>query len=394
MARPLVVIACQSIDFFGDAAVCLRLAQGLLARGAQVRVLADARALQQLKAMQPDCAEEGVDGFVPGKALGYWAFQTLAQPGHGLPVHRADLFLEAFQLQPPRVVLSQLAQSTARYLVDYLAMEDWTSDCQGLRAPDPQSAHMTRVWLAPSLRPDGPGLIQGNRAEALAEWSQVQRQAVRRSMVGDCDEAAVLLVFAYCYPDVQLLDFQRVLDQALAEVKRDFMDTVDTETRRDLARFERVVVFEPSPTLDSRLLSQQAFDQCMAAADLALVRGEDSLGSALFCASRFRLPFAWQPYRQEAGAHLQKLDAWLAQSSQHASEDPIRQGWSALHHGLSPDSLAPASTMDWLPTLRLLLLHWRAFRDFCQSVGLAHYKQPSFEESLLRHWSGTAQDSR
>lgn len=402
MARPFVVIACQSIDFFGDAAVCLRLAQGLVARGAQVRILADTRALNHLEGMEPCYAQEGINGFDKDAALGYWAFDTLAQAGHGLPLHRTDLFLEAFQMQPPRVVLSQLPQSTVRYLVDYLAIEDWTSSCQGLLAPDPQSAQTPRIWLTPSLRPEGPGLIQGDRAVVFASWSQAQRRAVRRSMVGDYDEASVLLVFAYCYADTNLMDFQSALDQALEEVKRDCINTVDTETRRALLGFERVVVFEPSQTGDSCFLNQQAFDQCMAAADLSLVRGEDSLGSAFFCASRFRLPFAWQPYRQEAGAHLQKLHAWLAQSSQHGpkhfsqnnARDPITQVWSQLHRGLSPEPLEPAGSTDWLAILRPLLMHWQAFCDFCQLVGQTHYGQPSFEESLLRHWSGKPQDSR
>ena len=256
MARPFVVIACQSIDFFGDAAVCLRLAQGLVARGAQVRILADTRALNHLEGMEPCYAQEGINGFDKDAALGYWAFDTLAQAGHGLPLHRTDLFLEAFQMQPPRVVLSQLPQSTVRYLVDYLAIEDWTSSCQGLLAPDPQSAQASRTWLTPSLRPEGPGLIQGNRAAVLASWSQAKRQSVRRSMVGDYDEASVLLVFAYCYADTNVLDFQRAFDQALEGVKRNLINAVDTETRRALIGFERVVVFEPSQAGDSCFSSQ------------------------------------------------------------------------------------------------------------------------------------------
>jgi hypothetical protein len=137
LKAPLVLIACQSVDFFGDAAVCLRLAQGLVARGAQVRIIADPRALAHLQKMAPACAWEPPQGFVATSALAYWAIDNLCTPGHGLPLQRADLLLEAFQMQVPQAIFEQLPEATLRYLVDYLALEEWTAAASGCLRPTP-----------------------------------------------------------------------------------------------------------------------------------------------------------------------------------------------------------------------------------------------------------------
>ena len=186
LKAPLVLIACRSVDFFGDAAVCLRLAQGLVARGAQVRILADPRALAHLQSMAPACAWEQPQGFVATSALAYWAMDDLCRPDHGLPLQRADVLLEAFQVEIPQAIFNQLPQATLRYLVDYLALEEWTTDCQWMAAPDPVYPKKPRYWLAPSLRQDGPGVIQGQWPAGGGTGFQANRQALRRSMIKRC----------------------------------------------------------------------------------------------------------------------------------------------------------------------------------------------------------------
>ena len=126
----------------------------------------------------------------------------------------------------------------------------------------------------------------------------------------------------------------------------------------------------------------------MAASDLALVRGEDSFGTALFYASQQGLPFVWQPYRQADDAHLKKLDAWLAQAAQ-----PL-PGWSQLHRYFSPASSHPESQSDLTEILRALLTNWQAVQDACKSLGQAQFQRTSFEESLLTHWRSNRQQTR
>ena len=401
---PLVLIACRSVDFFGDAAVCLRLAQGLVARGAQVRILADPRALAHLQNMAPACSWEPPQGFVATSALAYWAIDDLCTPGHGLPLQRADLLLEAFQMQVPQALFEQLPEATLRYLVDYLALEEWTADCQWMPAPDPVYSKKPRYWLAPSLRRDGPGLIQGQRSATGGALSQTNRQALRRSMMKRCEQAlgadrgpgwdrqkdddeTVFLVFAYCYPNTPLPEFAQSLARALGQL-REGGEGAENQAQaglpQALIRAQRVLIFEPHHLApagpDTGLLSQHEFDQCMAVSDLALVRGEDSFGTALFYASQWGLPFVWQPYRQADDAHLRKLDAWLAQATQ-----PL-PGWSQLHRYFSPAGSHPESQSDLTEMLRALLANWQAVQDVCKSLGQAQFQRPSFEESLLRHW--------
>jgi uncharacterized repeat protein (TIGR03837 family) len=405
----LVLIACRSVDFFGDAAVCLRLAQGLVARGAQVRILADPRALAHLQKMAPACALEPPQGFVATSALAYWAIDDLCTPGHGLPLQGADLLLEAFQMQVPQAIFEQLPEATLRYLVDYLALEDWTADCQWMSAPDPVYPKKPRYWLAPSLRQDGPGVIQGQRPAAGGTGFQANRQALRRSMMKRCEQAlgadpgpgrdrqkdddeTVFLVFAYCYPSTPLPEFAQSLSCALRQLSAGGGNWAQEGLPQALIRAQRVLVFEPhhrAPAApDAGLLSQHEFDQCMAVSDLALVRGEDSFGTALFYASQWGLPFVWQPYRQADDAHLRKLDAWLAQAALSIPD------WSRLHRYFSPAGSHPESQSDLTEMLRALLANWQAVQDVCKSLGQAQFQRPSFEESLLRHWHAKRLESR
>ncbi len=55
-------------------------------------------------------------------------------------------------------------------------------------------------------------------------------------------------------------------------------------------------------------LEQDDYDRLLWSCDLNLVRGEDSWIRAHWAGR----PMAWQPYPQADGAHLRKLDAWLA----------------------------------------------------------------------------------
>jgi uncharacterized repeat protein (TIGR03837 family) len=404
----LVLIACQAVDFFGDAAVCLRLAQGLVARGAQVRILADPRALAHLQKMAPACAWEPPQGFVATSALAYWAIDDLCTPGHGLPLQRADLLLEAFQMQAPHAIFEQLPEATLRYLVDYLALEEWTADCQWMPAPDPVYPKKPRYWLAPSLRGDGPGLIQGKRSATGGALSQTNRQALRRSMIKRCEQAlsadrrssrdqheedeAVFLVFAYCYPNTPLPEFAQSLSCALRQLSAGGGNRAQEGLPQALIRAQRVLIFEPHHPApagpDAGFLSQYEFDQCMAVSDLALVRGEDSFGTALFYASQQGLPFVWQPYRQADDAQLTKLDAWLAQAAQSMPD------WSRLHRYFSPAGSHPESQSDLTEMLRALLTNWQAVQDVCKSLGQAQFQRPSFEESLLRHWQAKRLEGR
>lgn len=402
LKRPLILIACQSVDFYGDAAVCLRLAQGLVLHGAQVRILAEPNALAHLQAMAPELALESPQGFVHTRALAYWAMEDLGLTGHGLPLPNVDLLLEAFHATLPRAIADQLPDTLPRYLVDYLALEQWTADCQWLAAPDPAFPQRPRYWAAPSLRPDGPGLIQGVRSAEAGLFSRADRRALRYNILQRCghglaegpyfvaqgvengpdvagDDDAVFLVFAYCYPDVPLSEFESSLSHALEEM-----------AERTGRQAQRLLIVEPQcvSNATTRLLSQREFDQCIAACDLALVRGEDSLGTALFCASQWGTPFVWQPYRQANDAHLSKLDAWLQQGGQFIPE------WEQLHRYFSPSTSGSRRRSNLPESLRALLFNWQAVEDLCQSLGRAQFARPSFEESLLGHWQGQRYESR
>jgi len=59
-------------------------------------------------------------------------------------------------------------------------------------------------------------------------------------------------------------------------------------------------------------VTQDEFDIALQACDLNFVRGEDSFVRAHWAAaSRWQVPFVWQPYRQDDNAHADKLNGWL-----------------------------------------------------------------------------------
>jgi uncharacterized repeat protein (TIGR03837 family) len=70
-------------------------------------------------------------------------------------------------------------------------------------------------------------------------------------------------------------------------------------------------------------LPQDRYDELLWACDLNFVRGEDSFVRAQWAAK----PFVWQIYPQAEGAHLAKLEAFLAM---HPAGAALRPFWHGL----------------------------------------------------------------
>jgi uncharacterized repeat protein (TIGR03837 family) len=75
---------------------------------------------------------------------------------------------------------------------------------------------------------------------------------------------------------------------------------------------------------ESPFVDQNDFDRLLWGSDLNAVRGEDSLVRAIWAGK----PLLWQIYQQDAGAHMQKLAAWLRASPYTLDIHELMAAWN------------------------------------------------------------------
>lgn len=319
MASPnksAVHLFCTVVDNYGDAGVCLRLARHYARKGAQTTLVIDKPEL--IDQMMPNWRSEprlsvqitapDLHDYFKGQSRSGCSEGSGSGLGSGA-VESYDLtVIEAFQFDAPqdyRIALEELHASGAtiqRIALDYLATEPWAASHQGLMSPDldvkraladrgltvdPTGPAATRQWFAPSFDGHGFPLIRSDFIEASEARRAHMRVRLGASRPDD------FLVMAFGYPDAPW----EALKQAL---KRHGLPP----------GFKQAVFWHPK----GLELTQDEFDIALQACDLNFVRGEDSFVRAHWAAaSRWQVPFVWQPYRQDGQAHADKLRAWLAQ---------------------------------------------------------------------------------
>nr|UOZ96653.1 hypothetical protein NCPCFENI_00549 [Cupriavidus sp.] len=398
---PSVVMFCKVIDNFGDIGVCLRLALGLIDRGCAVTLVTD----------RPDLAGR-MDPTAEVKVL---EWDTAAVNPHSVDLTEDMLVIEAFQVTPPLLFLQACPPKLHRICLDYLATEAWAEGLQGMPAPDPAFTAHSRIWLAPSFSGSGPGLIRGRWEEIDTETRAVMRGRLiaygsdrgmpyqeghggaqplpRVAAANEQDTSRVFLVLVFGYEDAPW--------DALAQVMAGKGLSGESLTGCGLPEgFDRICFVKPLG-LD---FSQREFDAVLQSCDLNFVRGEDSFVRAHYAAvGRWQVPFVWQPYRQAAGAHLDKLAAWqqhlihaeelrwastqqvssLAAGRRHSLGD-VWQSWLGLEAFFNPvpDASAPlvAPTSSAAP--------WPLARPVC----LASQEHSELPTPLLRSWQQLQQN--
>ena len=408
---PQVVIFCKVIDNFGDIGVCLRLARGLIDRACQVTLVTD----------RPDLASR-MDPVAEVKVVSWDA--VAASPGC-LDVTKDMLVVEAFQATPPLSFLQACPTKLSRVCLDYLATEAWADGLQWMPAPDPAFPSHSRIWMAPSFSSNGPGLIRGRWEEIDAKT----RLAMRRRLMSNrsdgaafalpeacgnrddhvqmgssstdgCDSVNFFLILAFGYDDAPW--------GALAEAIE----------RQGLPEgFDRVCFVKPA----GLAYSHSEFDAVLQSCDLNFVRGEDSFVRAHFAAAgRWRVPFVWQPYRQEGDTHQQKLYAWQQSILKINGEfdhpvsvvdagkaQPYWNAWLGVESFFNPVSVRSTGGQDaasvgerqWAPDRQnpvacameddfavcwaLLISHWTSFLPAFSSACQALIGDRALEDSLL-----------
>ena len=341
-------VFCRVVDNYGDAGVCWRLARQLVrehglavtlwidrpATLARLAPALDADAtLQQLDGVTVRPLDPSGVGFDPGDVV-------IEGFGCGLPAEYLDA-MEARERPPLWINL------------EYLSAEPWVDGVHGLASQHPQR-RLTRYFWFPGFTAKTGGLIREAGLFDARDAAERERlhthpasgEAADAARPGSgAPAAAALAIVLFCYPNRALPAlFERwscgarpvrcVVPHGIAsaEIAGWLGQTVPPAPQR-LARGRLTLLLRPFE-------SQDAFDRTLWAADVNIVRGEDSFVRAQWAAK----PFVWQPYPQEGDAQTAKLEAFLARYAPDPS-DPAQQAQRRLMRAFDaadPDAVALA----------------------------------------------------
>lgn len=300
-------VFCRVIDNHGDLGVCWRLCRGLAARGAAVRLWCDDA--QALAWMAPESC--------PGVTVLPWRDPL---PGEA----PADVVIEAFGCDPPAAYVHRMAQREVPPVwinLEYLSAEDYVARSHGL--PSPQMSGpgrgLTKWFFYPGFTPGTGGLLREDTwLRTLQAEAPQDRFAFLTTLAAGVDPTRRRLSL-FCYEAAPLAGLLTALGGG----------PVDVLLCPGPAREALAAQCAAHPQVQTHALpwlTQDDYDRLLWACDANVVRGEDSFVRAQWAG----VPFVWQIYRQDGGAHLHKLQAFLNQFL--ADADPaVRDGVTALH---------------------------------------------------------------
>ncbi len=304
-------IFCRVVDNYGDAGVTWRLARQLAAEhGLDVTLWIDALAV--LARIAPEIDRTRDDQREAGVRV-----RELTDP---LPprFEVPAAVIEAFGCKLPETYIDAMAARhplPAWIVLEHLSAEPWVDSTHGLPSPHPQRA-LPRRFFFPGFTPSSGGLPRelgllatrdAFRAGANAAASLWQRLGVPPA------SAEALTVSLFCYSNramPSLLDHWALGAQPVRVVVPEGVASADLDAwAGPSARRPGTALRRGQVTLVTLpFAAQDDFDRILWSCDVNFVRGEDSFVRAQWAAR----PFVWHAYRQSEGAHVAKLDAFLA----------------------------------------------------------------------------------
>ncbi len=287
---------CRVIDNFGDIGVCWRLAAELGRRGLAVRLWTD--------------DSSALAWMAPAGAPGVQVLAWTASPPDLAP---GGVVIEAFGCAPPERFVARMAAAQPRPVwinLEYLSAEPYVARSHGLASPQfsGPGAGLSKWFFYPGFTAATGGLLQCSAGPAGTEAQDTDAPAAAaRAWVAAQGWAAVpgeQAFTVFCYDNPALPALLRAL-----ATQATLLRLPPGPARAQLRALQQASALPPALRLiDLPYLPQPDFDRLLAAADLNLVRGEDSFVRAQCAASA---PFVWQIYPQHDGAHGAKLEAFL-----------------------------------------------------------------------------------
>jgi uncharacterized repeat protein (TIGR03837 family) len=300
-----IVIWCQVVDHFGDAAVCWRLATNLAAALARDNssspevVLAIDRP-EVLRQLVPELSPIFNPPPLHGVQVVDWTF----------PAAEVGVMISTFGCRLPDRVLESMGEQQPPPVwinLEHLTPQSWTGSCHALASPNRING-LDEIFFFPGFDSSTGGLLR--EPDLLQERDGFQADPGERDRflaelgVQKADRS-LPSVLVFGYPDAPI----NALIEALANGPPMLLllpsGAAPTTRQRNL----RIHAFS--------WVAQRDFDRLLWSCMAAFVRGEDSLVRAHWAA----IPFIWQPYRQADQSHRAQLEAWLARWQTFLSED-------------------------------------------------------------------------
>ncbi len=310
-------VFCRIVDNHGDIGICWRLSQQLASEhGLSVRLLVDdMRAAKNIiPQLDPTIEQQSIAGVT-----------VCAWPdGSILP---AANVLETLSCGLPRTYLEKMVLQQAHWMnLEYLSAEDWVSSFHGKPSPQAQLP-ITRHFFFPGFELNTGGLIR--EAPLLKQrkaFIKNAREQERFWQTLGCEhpiahDPASLRISLFCYPQANIKNLLESLQRLNQAVTLFFPASQLNSANSLFPDFEkqdgqRLIKGKLSVQL-LPFLSQADYDRLLWSCDLNFVRGEDSWVRAIWAGQ----PFIWQPYLQDEGTHLKKMQAFLKRYTQHASPE-------------------------------------------------------------------------
>jgi len=327
-------IFCRVIDNFGDAGVCLRLANELSARGQSVKLWIDRPEI--LDWMAPDAT--------PRMEVVHWQVDDQDSPGEFQEDNFADVVIEAFGCEIPPIYQMKIASEARKYKqltqwinLEYLSAQDYAQQNHQLLSPvlfgPGEGAH--KWFFYPGFTPRTGGLILEEHIRSKVQQTQHigpnSHSTSQLTPIANFSHSRAFSIGLFCYPDAPLDSLINGLRSIHAQNGCDytlFIPSGDTQgVVQGVLKGEGVVESHGGGVNISNLtyLTQTQFDEMLWHNDLNFVRGEDSLIRAIWAGK----PWVWQIYKQSDEAHIPKLNALLTTLECPTFIKEIHWGWNA-----------------------------------------------------------------
>ena len=349
-------IFCSVVDNYGDIGVTWRLARQLAAeQGHALRLWVD-----DLAAFVRLCPEASVDA-----ECQHWQGVEVRRWAEPFPaVEPAQVVIEAFACQLPSAYVAAMAARGTRRLwlnLEYLSAEDWVAGCHGL--PSPQPDGLQKFFFFPGFVDGTGGLLR--EADLLARrrafQADAQAQQAFLQSLGVTREAGARLISLFAYENAGLAGW---LDALAADAQPTQLLVPQGKVLGDLQAWFGEAQLLPGDqrrrgSLQIQVLpfvAQDDYDRLLWCCDFNAVRGEDSFIRAQWAGR----PLLWHIYPQEAGAHWDKLEAFLAIYSADLPPDAASAQarlWRAWNAGEGMATAWPALAMA-LPVLQQHAERW------------------------------------
>jgi len=361
-----VVIWCQVVDHFGDAAVCWRLARNLSAALAQGNSLNPEVVLaidrpEVLRQLVPELSPILNPPSLDGVRVVDWAF----------PAIDIDVMISTFGCRLPDHVLESMGEQKPPPVwinLEHLTPQSWTGSCHTLVSPN-RTNGLDEIFFFPGFDPSTGGLLrEPGLLEARDRFHADPSERDHFLAVLGIEEADRKLpaVLVFGYPDAPV----DALIETLANGPPMLLLLPSSPVKTTRKENVRIHAFD--------WVAQQDFDRLLWSCMAAFVRGEDSLVRAHWAA----IPFIWQPYRQADQSHQEQLEAWLDRWHRLLPES------AAAAHA----SLAQAWDRGETANLSLAWSNWTAHRPELSRGATEWSRQLAAGPSLVQSLSAFLRD--